>query len=195
MGGQDHRNPGEPLASSSGRSYAPTPDHSGHAHHLHDHAAATTVDSVCGMKVDPSTARHKIEHHGKIFYFCSERCRTKFVGDPAKYAHGTAQHAQLDDVPAGKMYTCPMHPQIRQIGPGNCPICGMALEPVGGSAEAGPSPELMDMTRRFWIGTALAVPTVILEMGAHFPGLIRHYVSPQISIWLQFLLATPVALW
>jgi Cu+-exporting ATPase len=88
-----------------------------------------------------------------------------------------------------------MHPQIRQTAPGNCPICGMALEPVGGE-EIGPSPELIDMTRRFWIGTALAVPTVILEMGAHFPGLnLHHYVPPQISIWLQFLFATPVVLW
>jgi Cu+-exporting ATPase len=89
-----------------------------------------------------------------------------------------------------------MHPQIRQDAPGNCPICGMALEPVSTAAETGPSPELIDMTRRFWIGTALAVPTVLLEMGAHFPGLnLHHYVAPQISIWLQFLFATPVVLW
>ncbi|MGC2080521.1 MAG: copper-translocating P-type ATPase, partial [Xanthobacteraceae bacterium] len=94
------------------------------------------------------------------------------------------------------IYTCPMHPQIRQTPPGNCPICGMALEPVGAGEESGPSPELIDMTRRFWIGTVLAVPTVILEMGAHFPGLnLHHYVPPQISIWLQFLFATPVVLW
>ena len=104
--------------------------------------------------------------------------------------------ASTSDGAEGVIYTCPMHPQIRQIGPGNCPICGMALEPVSGATEGGPSPELIDMTRRFWIGTALAVPTVILEMGAHFPGLnLHHYVSPQISIWLQFLLATPVVLW
>jgi P-type Cu+ transporter len=94
----------------------------------------------------------------------------------------------------GTIYTCPMHPQIRRDAPGSCPICGMALEPVRG--ETGPSPELLDMTRRFWIGAALAVPTAVLEMGGHFPGLnLHHYVSPQISIWLQFLLATPVVLW
>jgi P-type Cu+ transporter len=104
--------------------------------------------------------------------------------------------ASTPEAPKGVIYTCPMHPQIRQIGPGNCPICGMALEPVSAAAEAGPSPELINMTRRFWIGTALAVPTVILEMGTHFPSLnLHHYVSPQISIWLQFLLATPVVLW
>ena len=105
-------------------------------------------------------------------------------------------HEPVPSPKEGTIYTCPMHPQIRRDAPGNCPICGMALEPVSAAAETGPSPELIDMTRRFWIGTALAVPTVILEMGAHFPGLnLHHYVSPQVSIWLQFLLATPVVLW
>ena len=110
---------------------------------------------------------------------------------PEKYSNKTSEPARPHQ---GTIYTCPMHPQIRRNAPGNCPICGMALEPVHG--ETGPSPELIDMTRRFWIGAALAVPTVILEMGGHFPGLsLHHYVSPQISIWLQFLLATPVVLW
>ena len=110
---------------------------------------------------------------------------------PEKYSNKTSEPARPHQ---GTIYTCPMHPQIRRNAPGNCPICGMALEPVHG--ETGPSPELIDMTRRFWIGTALAVPTVILEMGGHFPGLnLHHYVLPQISIWLQFLLATPVVLW
>ena len=96
----------------------------------------------------------------------------------------------------GVIYTCPMHPQIRRTEPGSCPICGMALEPVSPGEETGPSPELIDMTRRFWIGTALTVPTVALEMAAHFPGLNLHnYVSPQLVIWVQFLLATPVVLW
>ena len=108
-----------------------------------------------------------------------------------KYLNQTTEQAPPQQ---GIIYTCPMHPQIRRNAPGNCPICGMALEPVRG--ETGPSPELLDMTRRFWIGAALAVPTVILEMGGHFPGFnLHHYVSPQISIWLQFLLATPVVLW
>src|SRR6516165_2141407 len=110
-----------------------------------------------------------------------------------KYLSKTAEPAPPQQ---GTIYTCPMHPQIRQDAPGNCPICGMALEPVSAAAETGPSPELIDMTRRFWTGTALAVPTVILEMGGHFPGLNLHrYLSPEISIWLQFLLATPVVLW
>jgi len=110
-----------------------------------------------------------------------------------KYSNKTTEPARPHQ---GTIYTCPMHPQIRRNAPGNCPICGMALEPVSAASVSGPSPELIDMTRRFWIGTALAVPTVILEMGAHFPGLnLHHYVSPQISIWVQFLFATPVVLW
>jgi len=92
------------------------------------------------------------------------------------------------------IYTCPMHPQIRRTEPGSCPICGMALEPAGGAEATGPSPELIDMTRRFWIGAALAAPLVVLEMGGHFLGLDR-YVSPQVSVWVQFVLATPVVLW
>src|SRR6516225_12238215 len=112
---------------------------------------------------------------------------------PEKYSNKTTEPARPHQ---GTIYTCPMHPQIRRDAPGNCPICGMALEPVSAAAETGPSPELIDTTRRFWIGTALAVPTVLLEMGAHVPGLnLHHYVSPQISIWLQFLFATPVVLW
>ena len=125
-----------------------------------------------------------------------------------EHEHGShhANHADLAKnqgsnetgamVGKGTIYTCPMHPQIRRTQPGNCPICGMALEPVNAAKEAGPSPELIIMTRRFWIGTALAVPTVILEMGAHFPGLnLHHFISPQLSVWLQFLFTTPVVLW
>ena len=99
-------------------------------------------------------------------------------------------------MPAGTIYTCPMHPEIRQVGPGSCPICGMALEPLSATAETGPSDELINMRRRFWIGVALAVPLVILEMGAHVPDLDLHrYIFPQAAVWVQFLLATPVVLW
>ena len=99
--------------------------------------------------------------------------------------------------PRGRViYTCPMHPQIRQSEPGNCPICGMTLEPVAAAGDTGPGAELRDMTRRFWIGTALALPVAALEMGTHFPGLDLHrYLSPRLGVWLQFLLATPVVLW
>jgi Cu+-exporting ATPase len=146
------------------------------------------------MKVDPGTARHKVEHGGQTYYFCSERCRTKFAADPAKYVHGKVQQAAPDNVPEGTIYTCPMHPQIRQVGPGNCPICGMALEPEVATADTGPNPELIDMTRRFWEGLALSVPVVILEMGGHLVG--RHgWIDQTLSNWIQLVLATPVVLW
>jgi Cu+-exporting ATPase len=162
-------------------------------------AAAAATDPVCGMRVDPGTTPHRHTHHGTDYFFCSAGCRSKFVAEPEKYLHGEGglhQHAPAPPAPAGTIYTCPMHPEIRQVGPGSCPICGMALEPVGVDAKTGPSPELVDMTRRFWIGAALALPVVVLEMGAHLPGLnLHHYVSPLVSVWLQFLLATPVVLW
>jgi len=110
---------------------------------------------------------------------------------------GNTQTAKRAPAATATIYTCPMHPQIRQAGPGACPICGMALEPlVSAGEETGPNAELLDMTRRFWIGAALAAPTAILEMGGHFPGLnLHHYISPQVSVWIEFLLATPVVIW
>ena len=156
---------------------------------------STVTDPVCGMTVDPAKTPHRHTHEGHEYYFCSAGCRGKFIADPAKYLHKDAA-AAAPAPPPGTIYTCPMHPQIRQVGPGSCPICGMALEPVSVTAEAAPNQELIDMTRRFWTGAVLAVPLVILEMGAHFPGLnLHHYISPQISVWVQFLLATPVVLW
>jgi len=169
--------------------------HAGHHHHLHEPAAdaGKVKDPVCGMMVDPHATPHRAQYEGKPYYFCSPGCQSKFQADPAKY---TAQQPELkaDAVPEGTIYTCPMHPQIRQVGPGSCPICGMALEPVLATAETGPSHELVDMTRRFWIGLALSVPVVALEMGGHLTGL-SHYVGQQTSNWIQMLLATPVVLW
>ncbi len=151
-------------------------------------------DGRCGRDCAPAPSIK-----GQTYYFCSAGCRTKFIADPQRYlGKGTKAPAPMppEPMPEGAIYTCPMHPEIRQVGPGSCPICGMALEPISAGEETGPSAELIDMTRRFWIGAALAVPIVILEMGAHFPGLNLHrYVSPQVSVWLQFLLATPVVLW
>ncbi len=154
--------------------------------------ADAAVDPVCGMTVDPHTTPHRAQHHGHSYYFCSAGCRTKFAADPAKYLAGKEKAA--DPVPEGTIYTCPMHPQIRQVGPGSCPICGMALEPEVATAETGPNPELVDMTRRFWIGLVLTLPVLSLEMGGHFFGL--HQVLGQtISNWLQFAFGTPVVLW
>ena len=191
MDAQHGQKSGENGGCCSSRSLAP--DHSGHAHH-HDHAADTALDPVCGMKVDPSTARHKAEHEGKTFYFCSEGCHTKFDADPAKYVHEKMRPARPVNLPDGTIYTCPMHPQIRQVGPGNCPICGMALEPEVASAETGPNPELIDMTRRFWVGLALSIPVVVLEMGGHLIGGHR-WIDQTLSNWIQLVLATPVVLW
>jgi len=159
----------------------------------HDAASAPRAkDPVCGMDVDPATARHRAEHDGRTHYFCSAGCRAKFAADRAKYL-GPAP-APAPAAPAGAIYTCPMHPEIRQAGPGACPICGMALEPMMASADSGPNPELADMTRRFWIGLALAAPVVVLEMGAHIAGAHR-WLDPGLSNLVQFAFATPVVLW
>lgn len=163
------------------------------AHHAKPSGGAHTIkDPVCGMDVDPTTAKHKTTHDGTTYYFCSAGCRTKFEGDPAKYLAPPAPKATAADDKA--IYTCPMHPEVRQIGPGSCPICGMALEPLAVSADSGPNPELADMTKRFWIGLVLALPVVALEMGGHLTDL-HHLISAQISTWVQFALATPVVLW
>ncbi|MDJ0390316.1 heavy metal translocating P-type ATPase [Roseomonas sp. E05] len=170
--------------------------HQGHGPSGTTVAQATAVtDPVCGMKVDPATAKHRIEHGGTIFHFCSAGCRSKFETDPEKYLR-PEQAAAPAPVRQGAIYTCPMHPEVRQQGPGNCPICGMALEPLEMTAEAVPNQELADMTRRFWIGLALTLPVFLLEMGGHIPGLgLRHLLSPRVSAWVQFAFGTPVVLW
>jgi P-type Cu+ transporter len=167
--------------------------HAGHGHHQH-HAApkAGVLDPVCGMTVDPATSKHRFEHNGTTYHFCSAGCRTKFAAEPAKYLEKNSQPPA--DVPEGTIYTCPMHPQIRQVGPGNCPICGMALEPEVASLDSGPNPELADMTRRFWIGAVLSVPPVVLEMGGHLVGS-HGWIDQTLSNWIQLAFATPVVLW
>ena len=132
-------------------------DHAGHGHHDHHaHSAATARDPVCGMTVDPATSKHRFDYRGETFHFCSAGCRTKFAADPVSYLEKDSRPKTA--VPEGTIYTCPMHPEIRQVGPGSCPICGMALEPEVASLDAPPNPELADMTRRFWIGLVLALP-------------------------------------
>ena len=160
--------------------------------HVQAGSAHLAKDPVCGMDVDPHTAKHRADHSGRTYYFCSARCRERFVADPAKFL--AEDTAKPEPVPEGTIYTCPMHPEIRQVGPGSCPICGMALEPVTVTADTGPNPELVDMTRRFWIGVVLAVPVVALEMGGHLTNL-HMLLGQQLSNWLQLVLATPVVLW
>ena len=174
------------------------PQHENHAHdHHHGHGGHTNSahdvkDPVCGMTVDPHTAKHRHTHEGHPYYFCSGKCREKFIADPAKYLKPETKPAA--PVPAGTIYTCPMHPEIRQEGPGSCPICGMALEPEIVTADSAPNPELADMTRRFWIGLALTLPVFALEMGGHLTGL-HQWLGQQTSNWIQLVLATPVVLW
>ena len=187
--------------------------------------AGVPKDPVCGMTVSPGSA-HRMEYGGLTYLFCSSGCREKFRAHPDQYVPGHretvaarsapsaesagkptahARETHPDDAagscavlapPADTVYTCPMHPEIRRSEPGSCPICGMALEPVQPAAQAESSPELRDMTRRFWVGAALAVPLLFLDMGAHFRALnLHHYVSPLASEWIQFVLGTPVVLW
>ncbi|MBV9287290.1 MAG: heavy metal translocating P-type ATPase [Hyphomicrobiales bacterium] len=172
-------------------------------------SSSTTVDPVCGMSVDPATAKASATYEGGTFYFCCAGCCDKFLADPTRYVAAGAEravnetigrgvHPRLRDsagqTAPGTIYTCPMHPQVRQPGPGACPICGMALEPEVATAETGPSYELLDMTRRFRIGLALAVPVFVLDMAGHLPS-VHALVSPQILNWIEFALATPVVLW
>ena len=159
-------------------------------------AAATAIDPVCGMRVDPATAKHRFAHKGQDYFFCSGRCRERFEAEPEKFL----QPKQPEPAAAaGAIYTCPMHPEVRQVGPGSCPICGMALEPEQVSLDDAPDPELADMTRRFWIALVLTLPVFAIEMGSHFGQMFlagqMHLVPPAWSNWISLVLSTPVVLW
>jgi Cu+-exporting ATPase len=187
--------------------------HSHHHHHHHPAHPGTVepasnargaIDPVCGMAVDPQTAEHRHVHAGLTYYFCCDGCRDMFIADPAKYLSAPAKPIIKTAAPApdggsarvseGAIYTCPMHPEIRKPGPGSCPICGMALEPEVAAAKSAANPELADMKRRFWIGLALALPVITLEMGGHLTGL-HQWFGQQLSNWIQMIFATPVVLW
>nr|WP_295744339.1 heavy metal translocating P-type ATPase [uncultured Acidocella sp.] len=147
------------------------------------------------MTVDPATSKHQATHQGQVFHFCSNGCREKFTADPARYL---APAEEVPLAPKGTIYTCPMHPQIRQDHPGACPLCGMALEPLAPAAEVGEDPELRDMKWRFWGALVLTVPVVVLAMGDLIPGFgpaLAHALPHRVSGLIQFVLATPVVLW
>ena len=196
----------ETAVSHSHTSAASHPPGSGHHEHSHgSHGAMASPggssnethdrvrDPVCGMTVDPHTTPHKYDYAGRIHHFCSAGCRKKFSADPQKFLAGQ-QTKPAKPAPEGTIYTCPMHPQIRQVGPGSCPVCGMALEPELVSTETGPNPELADMARRFWVGLVLTLPVVALEMGGHLTNL-HMLLGSKASNWIQFVFATPVVLW
>jgi Cu+-exporting ATPase len=147
-------------------------------------------DPVCGMTVTVQSP-NTVNYLGQHVYFCGPGCQAKFLADPAQYP--ISAHADVV-ISTGTLYTCPMHPQIRQVGPGSCPICGMALEPVDGAVNTGTNPDLLDMRRRFWIGVPLAVVVLVLAMGHGIRGL-DAIADTSWALWLQFALSTPVVLW
>ena len=174
----------------------------------HDHHSAGAVpvetadgrvtDPVCGMQVDPATTPHHADHAGAHFHFCSERCRAKFVADPERYL---TSRDEPEVARPGAIYTCPMHPEVRQQGPGNCPFCGMALEPEMPSLEDDDNPELRDFSRRFWWTLPLTVVTLVLAMfGQYLPRIVLGGVqilplSIDLQTWVELVLTTPVVLW
>jgi Cu+-exporting ATPase len=205
-----------------GAEATPTGDHQACHHHDHDHAAhdhakpaagsccggkhegvaeqdaEVAIDPVCGMKVKRETARHRFEYKGQEYLFCGARCRERFQADPENFLKPKPKQAlpapkRQEPAAAGAIYTCPMDPEVRQVGPGTCPICGMALEPEQVSLDQGPDPELIDMTKRFWIALVLTVPVFVIEMGRHLG--LMNLVPPPWSNWVSLVLSTPVVLW
>jgi len=156
----------------------------------------TALDPVCGMTVDTTAGKPSHVHEGQKFHFCSQGCHDKFVADPEHYLSGAHRRAH-EELPSGTIYTCPMHPEIQQEGPGNCPICGMALEPMGvPAADEGPNPELVDFRRRFWIGAALTVPLLVITMGPLIGlSIFREILGERVALWIELLLGSPVILW
>ncbi|RMD83750.1 MAG: YHS domain-containing protein, partial [Candidatus Dadabacteria bacterium] len=150
-----------------------------------------TTDPVCGMQVDPETARYRRRVGDRLYLLCSQGCREKLIAEPERYLEGQAAPA----APKDALYTCPMHPEVEQIGPGSCPICGMALEPVAAAAPAGGGEELADMTRRFWVSLVLTAPVFLLAMGEAFGLPLGRWLPRDLSVWVQLALATPVVLW
>ena len=173
-----------------------------HDHGPHDHGSASpgmATDPVCGMSVDPATAEHRAEHAGHDYFFCSARCRERFIAEPARYLAPTpAAGGSAPASPAGAeaLWTCPMHPQIVRKEPGSCPICGMALEPMTPVAGDDSNPELADMTRRFWVGVVLSAPLLAMAMAEHFGvAALSEALASRGAVWLQLTLGTPAVLW
>src|SRR5216684_1613949 len=175
----------------------PATEPASHGSSPHDHDAASpgmATDPVCGMSVDPATARHRTEHAGKQYFFCGPRCLERFTAEPERFVGGGKPAAQAA---SGKTeWTCPMHPEIVRDGPGSCPICGMALEPMMPTGEDAANPELRDMTRRFWVAVALSVPLLAIAMTEDVgKPMLDAVLTPQLAVWVQLILGTPAVVW
>jgi len=182
----------------------PTAEHGGHVHHFCSEGSRskfvaepekylTATDPVCGMSVDRSSARHFLRHESQGFYFCSAGCKGKFEAEPAKYL---GERAAPQPMPKGTQYTCPMHPEIIRDKPGACPICGMALEPMGvPTGDEGPNPELVDFTRRFWVSAVLSLPLLVIAMAPMLGLSFESLVDDRTKTWAELALASPVVLW
>lgn len=172
-------------------------NHTAAVHTAHEPA----LDPVCGMTVDPDRAAGSFEYDGKTYYFCSTHCLHRFSENPESFLNKASvpQPIGITRQPkpvAGQKYTCPMHPEVVRDAPGSCPICGMALEPMTVSLEDEKNPELVDMTRRFWVAVVLSIPVFVLGMSDLIPGQPLQRVIPMSTLaWVQLLLATPVVLW
>jgi Cu+-exporting ATPase len=182
----------------------PSAEHAGHSYHFCSEGCRskfvkepetylTAIDPVCGMKVDRASAKHFLRHEGEKHYFCSARCKEKFEAAPQDYL---GERPAPKPMPQGTQYTCPMHPEIVRDGPGDCPICGMALEPMGvPTGDEGPNPELVDFTHRLWVSAALSIPLLIITMGPMIGLPVRDWIGERTAAWLELALATPVVLW
>ena len=174
-------------------------DHShAHAHeHTHSHDQAAVLDPVCGMTISPADAVGTADYEGQTYYFCSKNCLEKFRAHPEKFVSGTRNEAPpITPADLAAEYTCPMHPEVRQLGPGSCPICGMALEPVNVTLDDAPNHELIDMERRFKWSLILTAPILLLMIDEFIPGQPLHGLLPMgLLNWFEFALATPVVLW
>ncbi|WP_425600997.1 heavy metal translocating P-type ATPase [Dyella sedimenti] len=163
-----------------------------HPHARHGDHAQAAKDPVCGMSVDPATAVHRAEHGGQTYYFCAQRCKERFLADPQRYLQPSPEPAP---VVAGAIYTCPMHPEVQQAGPGHCPKCGMALEPMMPSLDEDDGHELRAMSRRFWVLAAMTLPVFLLAMGPHLFGWQLPAPWDGAAAWVEAVLATAVVLW
>lgn len=164
------------------------------ATHQHDDRSAEVLDPVCGMTISPADAVGTLQHAGHTYHFCSDACLQKFRENPTAFV-GEKPRASASPANAAAEYTCPMHPEIRQMGPGSCPICGMALEPVHVTLEEQPNEELIDMTRRFWWSLALTSPLLGFMIAEFLPGHLLHRLPSGWLNWIELILATPVVLW